>query len=61
MRWGRLDRELVESLVAAPEARAEDLDGNPILFARDAEGRLVKIVVALDDPGFVITVITKER
>jgi hypothetical protein len=30
MRWAGLDRETVELLVGAPEARAVDQEGNPV-------------------------------
>jgi hypothetical protein len=35
-----------------------DSDGNPILIGTDDDGRLLEVVIALDDPEFVITVIS---
>jgi hypothetical protein len=51
----------VEAVVAAPEAERIDEKGNPIAVGRDSAGRTLEVVVALDDPDFVITVIVREK
>jgi len=51
----------VETVVDSPEAERRDAKGNPIAIGRDSVGRTLEVVVALDDPGFVITVIVRER
>jgi len=61
MRGARIGQEAVESIAAAPESRAVDSDGNPILIGTDDDGRLLEVVIALDDPPFVITVIPRRK
>jgi hypothetical protein len=61
MRGAGIDPGLVESIVAAPEVRAVDPDGNPILMGSHSDGRPLEIVIALDDPAFVITVIPRRK
>jgi hypothetical protein len=38
-----------------------DEAGNPIAIGRDSDGRRVKVVIAFDDPAYVITVIAKRK
>jgi hypothetical protein len=61
MRGVGIGPEVVESIVAAPEARAVDTDGNPILTGSHGDGQPLEIVIALDDPEFVITVIPRRK
>lgn len=61
MRGAGIGRETVESIAAAPESRAVDSDGNPILIGADADGQPLEVVIALDDPEFVITVIPRRK
>lgn len=60
MRWAGLCVDAVEYVVTHADDRESDEGGNPIVIGRVQGGRLVKVVIALDDPDFVITVITKE-
>ena len=61
MRGADIGQEIVESIVAAPESRAVDSDGNSILSGADDRGRPLEVVIALDDPEFVITVIPRRK
>jgi len=61
MRGAGIGQAAVESIAATPEARAVDSDGNPILIGADDEGRPLEVVIALDDPEFVITVIPRRK
>lgn len=61
MRQAGLDAEEVDGIAAASEARRVDEAGNPIAIGRDSDGRLVEVVIALDDPGYVITVIARRK
>jgi hypothetical protein len=61
MRWGRLDPETIARIAAAPTVRTTDGRGNLIVVGRDERGRKIRIVIALDDPGYVTTVIVKGR
>lgn len=45
----------VAVVVAAPIATGTDARGNPRLTGPDANGRAIIVVVADDDPDFVIT------
>lgn len=45
----------VNAVVAAPVAVGEDTRGNRRLTGPDASGRAIIVVVADDDPAFVIT------
>jgi hypothetical protein len=56
-----LSVETVESIASAPESRTVDPDGNPILIGSCSDGQPLEIVVALDDPEFVITVIPRRK
>jgi hypothetical protein len=55
MRLYGISRCDVEAVVARPMLRASDEHGNPRLTAFDRSGRAIIVVVADDDPGFVIT------
>ena len=48
-------------IASAPESRTVDPDGNPILIGSCSDGQPLEIVVALDDPEFVITVIPRRK
>jgi hypothetical protein len=61
MRGARVGQKTVESIVATPDSRAVDSDGNPILSGADDRGRAFEVVIALDDPEFVNTVIPRGR
>jgi hypothetical protein len=61
MRGAGIGQAAVESIAAAPEARAVGSDGNPILIGADDEGRPLEVVIALEDPEFVITVIPRRK
>jgi hypothetical protein len=45
----------VESVVATPRSTTRDPKGNARLGGLDANGRAIIVVVADDDPDFVIT------
>jgi Domain of unknown function (DUF4258) len=51
--------EEVELVYDDPEITYADVKGNPC-YVRHVEGRRIRIVVAQDDPTFVITVITPD-
>ena len=55
MRLYGITRADVGAVLAAPAARALDARGNPRLTGPDANGRAIIVVVADDDPNFVIT------
>lgn len=55
MRLYGIARSDVEAVVAAPRAAGEDTRGNRRLTGPDANGRAIIVVVADDDPDFVIT------
>ncbi len=48
--------QVVEAAIAAPAAREVDERGNARLIAETGDGRRILVVVAGDDPSFVITV-----
>ena len=56
MRLYRLSREDVESAVMELESVEPDERGNQRLLGRAEDGRLILVVIAGDDPEFVITV-----
>jgi hypothetical protein len=56
MRLHRLLSAEVAEIVAAGVVFKIDNDGRPVFAGRTRDGRLVKVVIALDDPGYVITV-----
>jgi hypothetical protein len=55
MRLYRIDQKDIEAVMKAPEARATDDRGNARLRGETADGRPILVVVAADDPEFVIT------
>jgi hypothetical protein len=61
MRRERIWPRTIEEIVIAPERRRIDSKGNPIAVGRDSLGRTLEIVLALDDPGYVITVIARRK
>jgi len=61
MRRGRIWPRTVEEIVISPEHRRIDDKGNPIAVGRDSTGRTLEIVLALDDPDYVITVILRRK
>jgi hypothetical protein len=61
MRGASLSPHVIEAIVSAPESRAVDSRGNPILTGTLKGDRPVEVVVALDDPEFVITVIPRRK
>ncbi|MGH2874231.1 MAG: DUF4258 domain-containing protein [Solirubrobacteraceae bacterium] len=56
MRLYRISAEDVEAVVEAPTERALDERGNQRLGAERPGGRRILVIVAADDPEFVITV-----
>jgi hypothetical protein len=48
-------------MVASPEQWRMDEAGNPIAVGQSADGRPVEIVIALDEPDYVITVIARRK
>lgn len=56
MRLYRLDRTDVEAAIAEPVSGESDVRGNVRILDKAREGRRILVVVAGDDPGFVITV-----
>ena len=50
----------VETVVRTRSGKGRDRHGNP-MYRGFIEGRLTVIVVAADDPNYVITVLPKER
>lgn len=55
MRLYKITAADVESVVAAPGSTGRDGKGNPRLGGLDANDRAIIVVVADDDPEFVIT------
>ena len=61
MRHRRWTPDDVRAALAAKAVMVgADADGNPVL-ASTIHGARVRVVVALDDPGFVITIIREGR
>jgi hypothetical protein len=56
MRLYRIRPEDIEATIAAPAARDVDDRGNARLTGATQDGRPILVVVARDDPDFVITV-----
>jgi hypothetical protein len=54
-------RPVVESIVTGPDSTRVDVSGNLVAVGRDTRGRSIEIVTALDDPGYVITVIARRK
>ncbi len=59
MRLYRLGSEDIEAAVTEPQERAVDERGNTRLVGVAVDGRPILVVVAGDDPGFVITVFVR--
>jgi hypothetical protein len=55
MRLYKITPADVRAVVACPAMTARDPRGNPLLTGPDANGRAIIVVVADDDPNFVIT------
>lgn len=55
MRLYRIAAEDVEATMKEPAGRAVDDRGNARLAGETADGRPILVVVAADDPDFVIT------
>ena len=56
MRLYGINQEDVESAIASPTSRDRDDRGNARLTGETRDGRPILVVVAQDDPDFVITV-----
>jgi len=56
MRLYRLSRAQVAEIVAAGQVSRIDPNRRPVFVGRVSDGRLMEVVIALDDPGYVITV-----
>jgi hypothetical protein len=54
-RWTGLTLPEVEGIVSAPERTNVDASGNPRYYAH-VRDRLYRVVVAQDDPSYVITI-----
>jgi hypothetical protein len=61
MRRDGISARTVESVVASAGSRRFDVRGNPVIEGRDMRGRPIEVVTALDDPGYVITVIARRK
>jgi hypothetical protein len=61
MRKEDVSAETIEAIALVPVGRRADARGNPIAVGKDARGRSVEVVVALDDLGYVITVIVRRK
>ncbi len=59
MRLYRIDSGHVEATISAPTACGSDVRGNARLAGMTADGRPIIVVVAGDDPRFVITVFVR--
>ena len=59
-KWQKRERSITDEEVIACvgeyETQFTDKKGNPIYRARLASGRGIKVVIAKDDPTFIITV-----
>jgi hypothetical protein len=56
MRLYRISADDVKTTVADPIGQERDQRGNARLSGKTSDGRPILVVVAGDDPGFVITV-----
>ena len=56
MRLYRIIQQDVEAVVGSPTGRARDERGNARLSGESEDGRRILVVLAGDDPDFVITV-----
>jgi hypothetical protein len=61
MRLYGIDRADVEASITDPVHRELDVRGNARLAGQTGDGRPILVVVAGDDPDFVITVILRSR
>jgi hypothetical protein len=61
MRKEGLPPQTIEAIALAPDERRADARGNPVAIGRDTRGWLIEVVVALDDLGYVITVIVRRK
>jgi hypothetical protein len=61
MRLYGIDRADVEAAVRDPARRELDVRGNSRLAGQTGDGRPILVVVAGDDPDFVITVFLRSR
>jgi hypothetical protein len=59
MRLYKVTRRQAEAIVAGPNVAGTDRLGNPVLVGNVEDGREVAIVVALDDPDLVITLMDR--
>jgi hypothetical protein len=59
MRLYRIDVADVQATIAAPTGRSRDEGGNARLLGQTRDGRPILVVIAEDDPGFVITVFVR--
>jgi hypothetical protein len=56
MRLHRVLSVEIAEIVAEGQVSRIDPDGRPIFAGRVHDGRLMEVVIALDEPGYVITV-----
>jgi hypothetical protein len=61
MRRDGISRPVIESIVADPDGTRFDVSGNVVVMGRDMRKRSIEVVIALDDPGYVITVIARRK
>jgi hypothetical protein len=61
MRKEGLARETIEAIALMADERRVDARGNPVAIGRDMRGQLIEVVIALDDLGYVITVIVRRK
>jgi hypothetical protein len=61
MRLCGIDRGDVEATMSDPVHRELDIRGNTRLAGQTGDGRPILVVVAGDDPEFVITVFLRSR
>jgi hypothetical protein len=61
MRLYGIDRDDVEATISNPGHRKLDVRGNTRLAGQTGDGRPILVVVAEDDPEFVITVFLRSR
>jgi hypothetical protein len=61
MRLYRFAFHEIEEVVVAMNLWGVDRASNPIFIGRSADGRRMKVVMALDAPDYVITVFGEKR
>jgi hypothetical protein len=59
MRGADFSRDVIEAIAADPEVWKMDEFGNPVAVGWIRGGVPLEIVIALEDPDFVITVIAR--